>query len=349
MTIAYYVHHRGSGHMHRAAAIAAHLRADVVGLSTRAAPPGWTGRWTGLADDADGGEPVDPTAGGVLHWAPARHPGLRERTAAISAELASGDVRLVVTDVSAEVALLARLHGVPVVVMAQPGDRTDRTHRLAFDLATRLLAPWPGSVGPPVGWPPEWRAKTTYLTSVSRFDGHPHPDRHGTDRATGAGRRVLVLWGSGGIDVSAAQLRAAAAAAPGWTWEVAGPAVPGGADVVGDDPANLRWCGWTDDVWAALHRADVVLTHAGQNAVAEVAAARRPAVVVPQERPHGEQRATGRAIAGLATVVTAWPDPARWPALLDDAARRGGAGWSAWSSGTGARRAAAVLDALVGA
>ncbi|RZT87266.1 glycosyl transferase family 28 [Pseudonocardia sediminis] len=346
MSIAFYVHHHGSGHSHRAAAVASHLRSDAVGLSSRAAPAGWAGRWVHLPDDADGDtEPVDATAGGVLHWAPEHHPGLRERTAAISAELAGGDVALVVTDVSAEVSLLARLHGVPVVVMAQPGDRTDRTHRLAFDLATRLLAPWPETVGPPAGWPDAWHAKTTYLTSVSRFDGRPPP---GTGPCTGTeatgGRRVLVLWGSGGIDVSATQLRGAAAAAPGWTWEVAGPPAPSGGD-----PPNLTWCGWTDDVWAALHRADVVVTHAGQNAVAEVAAARRPAVVVPQDRPHDEQRATGRALTGLATVVTSWPEPACWPRLLDDAARRGGAGWSAWSSGTGARRAAAVLDALVGA
>ncbi|MFC8762138.1 MULTISPECIES: glycosyltransferase [Streptomyces] len=54
----------------------------------------------------------------------------------------------------------------------------------------------------------------------------------------------------------------------------------------------------------------MVVTHAGQNAVAECAAARVPAVVVPQSRPHGEQHATAHALAegGLATVRDHWPE-----------------------------------------
>ncbi|OLM01150.1 hypothetical protein Ae406Ps2_1150 [Pseudonocardia sp. Ae406_Ps2] len=44
-TIVYYVHHHGSGHAHRAAAIAAHCRTPVVGVGSRPAPPGWPGAW----------------------------------------------------------------------------------------------------------------------------------------------------------------------------------------------------------------------------------------------------------------------------------------------------------------
>jgi hypothetical protein len=96
--------------------------------------------------------------------------------------------------------------------------------------------------------------------------------------------------------------------------------------------------------------ADVVVTHAGQNALAEIAAARRPAVVVPQQRPHDEQRATGRALAaaGTAAVAPLWPAAQDWPALLDEAVDRGGLRWGEWSDGRGAARAAAVLDGLAG-
>jgi Glycosyltransferase family 28 C-terminal domain len=328
--IAYYVHHQGSGHAHRAGAIADRLRTPVVGLGSGPAPAGWPGRWVRLPDDS-GGPADDAAAGGTLHWAPRRHPGLRDRMRLISEALA--DATLLVVDVSVEVALLGRLHGVPVVVMAQPGDRTDRPHRLAYDLAERLLAPWPER--PAADWPAAWTAKTVHLGAVSRFDGRP---AHGP----GDARRVLAFWGSGGLDVGAAEMCAAADATPGWSWDVIGPP----AGVTG--PANLTWRGWVDDVWPELGGAGVVVTHAGQNALAEVAAARRAAVVVPQRRPHAEQTATGEALAraGLGVVVPVWPAPGEWPGVLSEAQARGGADWKGWSPGDGAARAAALLDGL---
>lgn len=342
--IGYYVHHHGSGHLQRATAIAAAARTPVVGLSCRAAPAGWSGRWVRLPDDADGvrgdldPDAADVTAGGTLHWAPRRHAGLLARMRLIGEALT--DVALLVVDVSVEVAVLARLHGVPVVIMAQPGDRTDRPHRLAYDLAERLLAPWPDRPEP--GWPAHWLAKTVHLGAVSRFDGRPAP-AHRPDR-----NRVAVLWGGGGLDVRADDLRAAAAATPRWRWDVLGPSPSSPSAGNPSGPGDVTWHGWVDDVWPRLCSADVVITHAGQNALAEVAAARAPAVVVPQDRPHGEQHATAAALrrADLAEVAPTWPAPADWPHLLDRAAARGGAGWHRWSPGDGAARAAAVLDGL---
>ena len=331
--ILYYVHHHGAGHAHRAAAICRAVEAAggpvVTGLSSRTAPDGWSGDWQALPGDADGVDPLrdDVTAGGALHWAPLRHAGLRRRTAAITRHLAREDVRLLVADVSVEVCLLARLHGVPVVVVAQPGDRTDRPHRAAYDLASRVLAR--------TGWPEHWLAKTTHLGTVSRFDGRVAPERPGR-------RRVLALWGAGGSDIGWDDLTSAATATPDWTWLAVGPLPdrPG--------PANLQRLGWIDDVWGLLIDVDVVVTHGGQNSVAEVAAARRPAVVVAQRRPHDEQLATVAALArdGLAEVATSWPAPSEWPRLLAAADARDGEEWARWSSGDGARRAAAVLTDL---
>ena len=122
------------------------------------------------------------------------------------------------------------------------------------------------------------------------------------------------------------------AATPGWDWELAHPG---------------RRLG-PEEVWRAICGADVVVTHGGQSAVAEVAAARAPAVVVADARPYGEQHHTVRAVreAGIAVGVDAWPEPSQWPALLAEAVRLDGAGWSRWSYGDGAARAARFLDVL---
>src|SRR2546430_8048430 len=162
--IGYYAHHLGAGHVHRAAAIAAAVKSPVVGFSTRPAPAGWAGRWIRLPDDSGDVIPSatdDVTARGTLHWVPRGHAGLRNRMGLIGAELAQGEIRVMVVDVSVEVSVFARLYGIPVLVMAQPGDRGDRPHQLCYDLAERLLAPWPAAVR--LAWPSRWLDKTVHL------------------------------------------------------------------------------------------------------------------------------------------------------------------------------------------
>ncbi|MET9696302.1 glycosyltransferase [Streptomyces sp. NPDC006529] len=325
--IGYYVHHQGRGHLHRAVSIAAHVRGPVTILSSLPRPPGWTAGWVALPPDA-ADTPVDPTAHGRLHWVPVRHPGHRERMGIIADWIAREDPALFVSDVSVEAATLARLMGTPVVVAAMRGDRGDQAHRLAYDLADALLAPWPASLPEP-GWPGHWHAKTLHTGSISRYDGRPRPAPRGA-AADGRGE-VVVMLGAGGDDLTERRLAEAVRAAPAWRWTVLGGA--GGE--------------WTDDPWPVLCRADVVVTHAGQNAVAECAAARAPAVVIPQQRPHGEQHATARALraAGLATVRESWPPPQAWPGLLAEAAARPDR-WARWSPGDGARRAGRLLTDL---
>lgn len=325
--IGYYAHHHGSGHVTRMQSIAAFLDEPVWGLSSMPRPATWAGPWTTLErDDTDEGTLDDVTAGGVLHWAPMGHAGLGRRMAQLAHWVGRHRPRLLVVDVSVEVALFARLMGVPTVVVALPGERLDRAHRLAHDSAAALLAPWPeGAHGH--DWPSSWTDKVWHVGGISRFDGRvPAPALPRRSR-----RRVLVLWGGGGRSVDAAAVADAAAATPGWDW-------------LERDPTSAP----AVDLWADLGGADVVVTHGGQNAVAEVAAARRPAVVIAQPRPFGEQEATVRALNRLGTAVglQQWPAPDRWPTILERAARVGGDRWGRWSTGEGAHRAAEHLTRL---
>jgi Glycosyltransferase family 28 C-terminal domain len=231
-----------------------------------------------------------------------------------------------VVDVSVEVSVLIRAMGVPVVVMGMPGERGDAAHQLSYRIAQAIIAPWPAWADL-LGGGGAWRAKTHEVGAISRFDGRvrqPAPTPPGDRR-----RRVLLLSGLGGTELTAEQLAETRRATPESAWMNLGP------------PGDL----WTADPWPLICGADVVVTHAGQNAIADVAAAGRPAIVVPQVRPHHEQEAMAAELhrAGLVTVCERWPAPHDWPSTLAMAAARGGEGWSRWTSGTGGQRAADVL------
>lgn len=346
--IGYYVHHHGAGHAHRFAAVFRHLADDLVGLGSGPRPDGVPAdRWIALDRDNTQPEPVDPQAGGILHWAPLHEPGLRARTAAIARWVAEARPRVLVTDVSVEVALTARLLGTPTIVVAQHGTRNDLPHGLAYRSASAVAALWkPGqAVDPPA-------RRVSHIGSLSRFDdriGDPGPadasfasgGREGHGAATPAGpRRALLLLGQGGHLLDPDGVAAAIDATAGrWTWDLVGD-LPGGRRI--DDP---------DALWCALRDADVVVGTAGNNAVAEVAAARRPLIVLPQDRPFGEQHAHAEVLAreGLATALPAWPPANDWATLLERAAASGGAGWRAHHDGGGAERLARLITEVAAA
>ena len=318
--IGYYVHHVGQGHLDRARAIAEHVARPITVLSSLPRPASWPHAWLELPRDDGGAVASDPTAGGVLHWAPRHHHGLQRRMAGLAGWIADNDPVAFVSDLSVEVTALARLMGVPVVTIALPGRRDDPAHQLGYELADAVIAPWPHLRPGMCAGLERHGAKVHHVGGLSRFDGRPRAGR------PGAGRRALLFTGAGGD--RAADLDAPAT--PGWEWTRCGPGQ------------------WVEDPWPELCRSDVVVTHGGLGALSDVAAARRPAVVLPEPRPHDEQLHTARALdaAGLAVVLHRRPGAGEWPDILAHATRRGGADWIAWSDGHAAERAAAVIEAV---
>ncbi|MDH3008683.1 hypothetical protein [Gordonia alkanivorans] len=322
--IGYYVHHQGRGHCSRSAAIAAHLQTDVVALtSAELTDPAFSEVITLDRDDADPA-PTDVDAGGLLHWAPSRDAGLRNRMARIADFVGTRRPDAMVVDVSVEVTLFLRLLGVPVVVMAMPGARDDPPHQLAYRAADAIIAPWPGDLYRP-DWLTEHLPKTVFTGGISRFDGRPQVC-HPTFAAD-----VLVLTGAGGDPGTSHPATGLAEALPD-------------LKVVGLGPAFGTW---VDDPWPFLCSARLAVIGAGQGSVADAATAGRPAVVMPEDRPFAEQRATANTLARseLALVASTWPDVDRWRAIVesvDDSAPM----WSRWQTAGAAERAARVVAAV---
>ncbi|MCW2823363.1 MAG: hypothetical protein JWQ91_280 [Aeromicrobium sp.] len=325
--IGYYVHHHGRGHLHRAMVVTAQLSVTVTGLSSLPRPAGWDGPWIQLPRDDAGDAPTDPEAHGRLHWVPAHDPGLRGRMATIGGWIEAARPALLMVDVSVEVLLLARLHGIPVVTMVLPGDRRDAGHVLAHGVADRVLAVWPPDAGEMVVGIPHG-VDVHRVGALSRFDtriGEP------LLRPSGPRRRVVVLAGAGGSNLTPRDVAEARAQTPEWHWDI----------------LDARSGRWVEDPWPLLQNADVIVTHGGQNALAEVAAARRPAIVIPQARPHAEQVTTARVLARSGR----WPAVAHatfasleWADRLSTAAALPGEDWSGWNDGHAAERLAVVLE-----
>lgn len=350
--IGYFVHHQGRGHAERAAAIVGAMprdrpvtlftaradifpalppHAEVVTIPSLFEPPA-------TAASAFAHDRTPDT----LHCAPIGWETITRAVATIAAWFDTARPALFVTDVSAELAQLARIASVPHVAVLQHGDRADPGHMAAYEGAVGILAPYHASLEQPGR--PDWMvAKTHYAPGVG-IDARI-PDRAAARAVLGLpadAEIVVVVGGGGGSGLPATPLTLGARAEPDSLWITIGEmqhewhATP---------PDNLRHMGWVANPEQWIAAADRMVSSAGNTTVHLIAAAGRPWIVVPEWRYFDEQVWKARMLgaAGAAVTLDHWPshslawrrawqaagacDLSRQHQLVDPEAAAGAAAW----------------------
>ncbi|MFM9921235.1 hypothetical protein [Lacisediminihabitans sp. H27-G8] len=300
----------------------------VTILSSLPQPEAWLGEWIQLPTDTDV-HPIEATANGAFHWVPLESVGLSSRMSAISSWLGAARPEVVVVDVSVEIAALVRLHGIRVVTFAQPGDRTDEAHTLGYRLASAIIAPWPSDLRPSAVLAP-LESEFQHVGAISRIQVEAAVSTDVVRRPN----RIAVMNGSGGRGISALDMvvEEAQAAMPDAEWVR-----------LDGEPVNT--------VEHNLREASVVFAHCGQNALAEIAACRTPAILVAEDRPHNEQHsmAASLRVSELPVIVLTPGDGVDRRAAIATAQLLDGEGWAQFVDGDAARRTATVITNVAGA
>lgn len=331
----YFVHHQGRGHAERCAAIVRALHATGAGRKVRIfcarddifpeLPPG-----TGVTRIPSLFEPEGPVPPGLeglstpetVHCAPVGWPGIRRAMATMTRWFATADPALMISDVSAEVAQLARLCSVPHVKVLQHGDRGDPGHRAAYDGAAGLLAPFDRALAQP-GWSAGMVAKSFFAGGLGvDLDLPGRAEARARLGLPPAGRVALVVSGGGGDGVSEAPLGVAARTFPDIRWITVG-AVR--RDWHATLPGNLDHAGWVGDMADRIAAADLVVASTGNTTTARILAAGRPWIAVPEWRYFDEQVEKARALAraGVALHLPHLPSSAhRWREAVEIALAR---------------------------
>lgn len=323
--ISYYAHHMGSGHLRHAQRLAATGLAELQVASTGTASRKLFAdnvQYVPLEADEGSSQLHFAPISGHLHYAPTGKP-IVERFAALNAGWKAFGPDLVMVDVSVEVALFARLSGYRVALRRMPGVRTDRPHRMAYDLADALFAYYPQHLEEPLHRD-SYAQKSYYLGTPAPHAARPVATR-ASDRAPAQdceGTRRVVVQTSLAASVDSSRLVEAAVRSPSWSWEVIG-SVHGATDRL---PENLRLHGTVEHPEQWLDAADVVISSSGHNAVAAAAASKRPTMLIPEERPHAEQAVFARMLheAGGCAMLESWDEPVDWEGTLAKVAGRDG-------------------------
>lgn len=324
----YFVHHQGRGHAERCAAIAHALppqrklsifcaMGDIFPpLPANAAITVIPSLFEKRGDEQSAMDHYNTP--NTLHCAPLGWPAIRSAMATITAWFASADPALMLCDVSAEVAQLARICSVPHVKILQHGDRGDAGHQAAYDGAVGLLAPFDAGLAQPE-WGSAMLAKTCFAGGLGVDTRTMAREPARRRLAIGAHENIiLVMSGGGGNGFAMAPLGVGARSTPAARWITIGPVA---RDWHATESANLEHRGWVENAADYIAAADLIIASTGNTTTQQILAAGRPWLAIPEWRYFDEQHRKAAALAttGAATIRPHLPSSAdAWAHALSE-------------------------------
>ena len=356
--IGYFVHHQGRGHAERCAALVSALPPDrpvtifcarddifpALGGKVRVCLiPSLFERRGDETGDMDWIATPD-----TLHCAPLGWPGIRKAMATLTDWFDRAEPALMICDVSAEIAQLARICSVPHVKVLQHGDRSDAGHMAAYRGAAGLLAPFAKELAQN-DWPGWMHEKIHYAPGIGIAGEMPtRAEARARLDLDPARKVVVVVSGAGGNGFAQAPLGVAARSQPDTLFLTIGEVQ---RDWHATEPANLSHHGWVDNAPDYIAAADLVISSTGNTTCQQILTAGKPWLAVPEWRYFDEQAAKAQCLdrAGVAVHRPHLPSSAHdWRAVLDEViARHDPARQAALIVPGSSQRAADWIEALI--
>jgi len=285
--IAYYAHDQGSGHCNYAQLLEDQFGKEMVTFTSSDFPfkskdyviyiPNEN------AEDTTLNQELFKTPSS-LHHSPVGSKKIGIRNYTMLREMIHHNVKLMVVDVSVEVAALARSCSIPYAYVRMFGERNDLPHRLAYEGAAFLLAYYPEELEQEET--PLWvREKTLYLGFFSKFkslsSGQKKSQHLSLDSST---YHISYLKGFGGKESETHDLEL-------WLEEfpVHHIIAIGNFENRLEHP-RLSYTGVIDDISPYVQRSEFTIAACGSNLVSEMACLQARLVAVPEERPFNEQK-----------------------------------------------------------
>ncbi|MFC4211233.1 glycosyltransferase [Pedobacter lithocola] len=313
-TIAFYIHHHGSGHLMRTLQIVKALKNHQVilmgsGLKALTELPSNIKVAHLPLDIADENE--NTSVGNIksmaFHYAPIGIKGIRNRVALMTEVFQKNYPLILVIDVSVEVALLARLAGIPTIIMRQHGNRTDLPHQLAYDSAELLIAPFSNEMY--VGEKDNAYKKTVFTGGFSRFDSVENNVNINQNT-------VCILVGNGGTSITEMFIKSIALSCNKFHFKVLGL-----EQNKSNRLANLEFLGQVVNPAETIKEANIIIGNTGHNTVMEAASLNKRFVGIPENRPFDEQIEKAKSIQNRAGIKIVSPNEllkTDWLLLLEN-------------------------------
>lgn len=219
-----------------------------------------------------------------LHHSPVGLKKILRRSADLLLTAISREVKLVMVDVSVEIAALCRVSSLPYAYRRMPGNRNDTAHEEAYRGAAFLFAYYPQEFEDDDT--PEWiKNKTIYAGFIT--------DKKPTVRCYDPARdmhRILVVQGSGGHSFDSKAYRSLRNDFPRSIISTLGRYDFGHMDDLHND------YGYVDDISPYVNEANLVVAGCGSNTVSELLSLNKKFIALPEKRPYAEQLCIANAL-----------------------------------------------------